>query len=188
MSRARRTTLLLACLLALACVPPAAGLAADSSARTGGAAYKPPPAPPRKATFRNGKAIAPAGAPRAVKLIIKAANHLRRKPYKWGGGHSSWEDSGYDCSGTVSYVLHKAHLLSSPLDSSSFMSWGRGGKGRWVTVYTNPDHAFIVVAGLRFDTGWRDREMMSQQAGGSGPRWGRPRSTRGFRARHPKGL
>jgi cell wall-associated NlpC family hydrolase len=115
-----------------------------------------------------------------VKDIIAAGNRIAKKPYIYGGGHSSWRARGYDCSGSVSYALHGADLLSSPLDSSSFMRWALRGRGSWVTVRTNPDHAYMVVAGLRFDTSARAR---------TGSRWTeRMRSARGYRARHPEGL
>jgi hypothetical protein len=125
-------------------------------------------------------AIAPAGAPQEVKDIIAAANKITDKPYRYGGGHGKWEDSGYDCSGAVSYALHGADLLSRPLDSSGFMRWGAAGKGKWVTVYAHGGHAYAVIAGLRFDT---------SGSGGKGPRWREEtRSSGGFTARHPKGL
>jgi cell wall-associated NlpC family hydrolase len=125
-------------------------------------------------------AVAPEGAPAQVVAAIEAANRITRKPYRYGGGHGRFRDSGYDCSGAVSYVLHGAGLLSRPRDSSGLMSWRRSGAGRWITVYSNPGHAYVVIAGLRFDTSGRGEE---------GPRW-RPerRSARGFVARHAGGL
>lgn len=132
----------------------------------------------------DGLAIAPESAPDEVKEAIFAANEIIGKPYIYGGGHRSFKSRGYDCSGTISYALHGGDLLDSPLDSSSFMSWGESGKGTWITVYTNPGHAFIVIAGLRLDT-----SAAGDPSGAKGPRW-RPtlRSTRGFKARHPEGL
>ena len=132
----------------------------------------------------DGLAIAPAAAPPQVQAAIAAANRIVGKPYRYGGGHAKVEDSGYDCSGTVSYALIGAKLLKSPLDSSSFMRWGEAGPGQWITVYTNPGHAFVVIAGLRLDT-----SAANDPSGRKGPRW-RPalRSTRGFRARHPEGF
>ena len=132
----------------------------------------------------DGTAVAPAEAPPQVQLAVQAANRIVGKPYKYGGGHGKVEDSGYDCSGTVSYALIGARLLKTPLDSSSFMRWGESGPGQWITVYTNPGHAFVVIAGLRLDT-----SAAGDPRGGKGPRW-RPvlRSTRGFKARHPEGL
>ena len=116
-----------------------------------------------------------------MKRAIAYANRIVGKPYRYGGGHkANFRDSAYDCSGTISFALRGARLLRSPLDSSSFMSWGRSGRGRWITVYTNPGHAYVVIAGLRLDT---------SGSGGKGPRW-RPekRSSRGFHARHWAGL
>jgi hypothetical protein len=132
----------------------------------------------------NGLAAAPLDAPPQVQAAIAAANRIIGKPYKYGGGHGKVEDSGYDCSGTVSYALIGAKLLKTPLDSSSFMRWGEAGPGAWITVYTNPGHAFAVIAGLRLDT-----SAAGDPSGGKGPRW-RPvlRSTRGFKARHPVGF
>ena len=128
----------------------------------------------------NGLAVAPSSAPDEVKAIIEAGNAIATKPYKYGGGHTRWNDTGYDCSGSVSYVLHAAGLLSRALDSTGFMSWGERGRGQWVTVRTNPSHAYLIVAGLRFDTSARSR---------TGNRWSEQmRSASGFRARHPEGL
>lgn len=133
---------------------------------------------------KDGTAAAPALAPDAVKKAIWAANKLIGKPYRYGGGHRRFNDTGYDCSGTVSYALKGGDLLASPLDSSSFMSWEEAGKGDWITVYTNPGHAFVVIAGLRLDT-----SATGDPSGNKGPRW-RPtlRSTKGFTARHPEGF
>jgi hypothetical protein len=132
----------------------------------------------------DGHAAAPLDAPPEVQEAVWAANRIIGLPYHWGGGHGKWKDSGYDCSGTVSYALHGASLLRSPLDSGSFMRWGLRGKGAWFTVFTNPGHAFAVIAGLRLDT-----SPAGDRSGLRGPRW-RPalRSTRGFRARHPLGF
>jgi hypothetical protein len=130
--------------------------------------------------IRDGVAYAPENAPLPVKRAIWAADKLRHKPYIYGGGHRSFRSRGYDCSGTVSFALHAARLLRSPLDSSSFMRWGERGRGRWITVYTNPSHAWAIIAGLRLDT---------SGPGESGPRWRtETRSGRGFRARHPAGF
>jgi hypothetical protein len=132
----------------------------------------------------NGLAAAPIDAPAQVHAAIAAANRIIGKPYKYGGGHAKVEDSGYDCSGTVSYALIGAKLLKAPLDSSGFLKWGEAGPGQWITVFTNPGHAFAVIAGLRLDT-----SAAGDRSGAKGPRW-RPalRSTRGFKARHPLGL
>jgi cell wall-associated NlpC family hydrolase len=130
--------------------------------------------------IRDGIAYAPAAAPIEVQRAIWAANKLQHKPYVYGGGHRSFRSRGYDCSGTVSFALHAAGLIQTPMDSSDFMSWGQRGKGAWITVYTNPGHAWAIIAGLRLDT---------SGPGESGPRWRtETRSTRGFRARHPESL
>ncbi len=177
-----QTTLLAACIAAL-CLLPGTALAQS----TGGAQYQPPAG---KAKVRNGKAIAPADAPPEVKAVIAAANRIVTKPYRYGGGHAKVNDTGYDCSGTVSYALIKAGLLEgTPLDSTGFMSWGAPGKGRWITVYAHGGHAYLIVAGLRLDTGYRDAYTKKWGgAPGSGPRWGKPRNPKGFTARHPAGL
>ena len=100
--------------------------------------------------------------------------------------HQRFEDSGYDCSGTVSYALHAGDLLESALDSGSFMKWGRRGKGRWITVYTHTGHAYVVIAGLRLDTSGGDRQSAEDRLGGRGPRWRKySRKPAGFVARHP---
>src|SRR5205085_647093 len=133
-----------------------------------------------RAVLKNGLAYAPSKAPDAVKAVIWAANQIRHKPYKWGGGHGTWKDTGYDCSRAVSYALHDGGLLSSPLDSRGFMHWGASGPGRWITVYASNGHAYMVVAGLRFDT---------SGAGESGPRWRpEPPWERRFWVRHPAGF
>jgi septal ring factor EnvC (AmiA/AmiB activator) len=125
------------------------------------------------------EASAPASAPQAVKDAIAAANSIADLPYVWGGGHGSFESSGYDCSGSVSYALHGGGLLESPLDSTGLETWGEPGPGRWITVYANSGHAWMVIAGIAFDT-----------SGGAGPRWHDPwvNSPEGFIARHPAGL
>jgi hypothetical protein len=128
----------------------------------------------------NGVALPPLEAPEEVKQIIQAGNVIARSPYKWGGGHGKWLDTGYDCSGSVSFALAAAGLLDGPLASGPFMNWGEPGKGRWVTIYTHPGHMFMVVAGIRFDT---------SAAKVTGSRWeNEMRSTSGFVARHPAGL
>jgi hypothetical protein len=133
----------------------------------------------------NGKALAPAGAPRQVRKAIKAGNRIRKKPYIWGGGHSRFKSSGYDCSGAVSYVLHAAGLLSSPLASGPLMAWGAPGTGSWITVYANRSHTYMTVAGLRFDTS-AVGESFNQ---GSGPRWrATARSGAGYSVRYFPGF
>lgn len=132
----------------------------------------------------NGLAVAPENAPDEVKEAIWAANEIVGKPYVYGGGHRSFKSRGYDCSGTISYALNGGGMLDSPLDSTSFMKWGEAGEGEWITVYTNPGHAFIVIAGLRLDT-----SAAGDPSGAKGPRW-RPvlRGTKGFKVRHPEGF
>jgi len=140
-----------------------------------------PTVPGALATMRGTAALAPASAPAAVKRVIAAANHIRRTPYIWGGGHLSWASKGYDCSGSVSYALHGGKLLEAPLVSGSFMTWGEPGPGRWITIYANKAHVYMVVAGLRFDTG-------GDIAGETGPRWhAEPPYPKGFVVRHPVG-
>ena len=121
-----------------------------------------------------------AGLPGAVRGAIAAANRIAGAPYRYGGGHGSFSDSGYDCSGSVSYVLHGAGRLASPLDSAQLMSYGAPGRGRWITVYANPGHAYLVIRGRRYDTTGRAQ---------TGSRW-QPahRSSAGYAVRHPPGL
>jgi hypothetical protein len=128
----------------------------------------------------NGDAVAPRNAPGEVKAIIAAGNQIARDPYKWGGGHGAWQDDGYDCSGSVSFALAGAGLLGSPLTSGGFMNYGAPGHGRWITIYANSGHIFMVVAGLRFDTSGQGR---------AGTRWqSEVRSTAGFAVRRIPGL
>jgi cell wall-associated NlpC family hydrolase len=146
-----------------------------------------PPAPGPTATIGpDGLASPPSGAPAAVVAAIQAGNKIIGKPYRYGGGHGSFEDSGYDCSGSISYALHGAHLVSSPLDSSEFESWGASGAGQWISVFANSGHAYMSVAGIRLDTSAADDPHAT---GESGPRW-RPvrRSNGGYTVRHPTGL
>jgi cell wall-associated NlpC family hydrolase len=146
-------------------------------------APEPTPAPAgESATLgSDGLAVAPASAPPEVQGAIAAANKIVGKPYKYGGGHGRWNDTGYDCSGAMSYALHGAGLLNRQLASGDFMSWGRSGKGSWITVYANSGHGFLVIAGLRFDTGWNNA--------GKGPRWSEEmRPTGGYTVRHPSGF
>jgi cell wall-associated NlpC family hydrolase len=164
---------------------------------TGGTAYGEPaqpaqPAQPVAPTVPglvgqvvDGVAHAPDQAPDPVKQAISAANQIIGLPYVYGGGHGlDFTADGYDCSGTVSFALHGANLLAVPRDSSQLMRFGAAGRGQWITVYSNPGHAFAVIAGLRLDT-----SAAGDPSGAKGPRW-RPnlRSTRGYQARHPVGL
>ena len=134
----------------------------------------------RASLSQDGLAAVPSSAPHAVEAIIRAANAVALLPYVYGGGHARWEDSAYDCSASVSFALAAAGFLKGPLDSTSFMSWGRAGPGKWVTIFANHGHAWMMVAGLRFDTS-------GLRVGGS--RWtAETRSTSGFVLRHPPGL
>lgn len=134
------------------------------------------------AELANGRAIAPVGAPPAVRQMIAAANQINGRPYIWGGGHAGFLSRGYDCSGAVGYVLHAIGLLDQTMVSGQLASWGEGGSGRWISVYANAEHVYMVIAGLRFDT--RD-----DLPGVSGPRWHMARAEPpGFVARHPSGL
>ena len=181
----RCAVLTVACLLA----PVLSGTAAaDTRPTSGGATFQPPPPPPEKATLSNGRLIAPASAPTRVKRVIEAANRLVEKPYIYGGGHkpfSSRLDKGYDCSGSVSYALYGGRFLRSPLPSGALMNWGRTGPGTWITVYAHASHAYVVVAGYRFDTSMRDRNAPGPS---TGPRWSKSlRRSNAFVARHPRG-
>jgi len=128
----------------------------------------------------DGTASPPIEAPEAVQEVIHAGNLISNSPYVWGGGHGRWLDSGYDCSGSVSFALFAGHLLGGPLTSGGFMHWGEPGRGRWITIYANGGHVYMEVAGLRFDTSGRTR---------LGSRW-QPemRGSAGFVVRHPPGL
>jgi cell wall-associated NlpC family hydrolase len=135
---------------------------------------------PRARVLADGTAIAPDNAPDVVKRVIMAGNEIAKFPYKWGGGHGAWRDNGYDCSGSVSFALAGAGLVGRPLTSGLFMNYGAPGQGRWITIYANPGHIFMYVAGLRFDTSGQGR---------AGTRWQEePRSTAGFAVRHIPGL
>jgi cell wall-associated NlpC family hydrolase len=128
----------------------------------------------------NGVALPPLEAPAEVLKIIEAGNAIARTPYKWGGGHGRFLDTGYDCSGSVSFALYAAGLVEGPRDSSGLMSWGKAGKGKWITIYANPGHVFMEVAGIRFDTSGASR---------TGSRWQNDlRGGAGYVARHPEGL
>ena len=171
-----------ACVLVLA---PAAWAQGPTATSGGGASFVPPPPPPSKAAIIDGRAVAPANAPARVKRVIAAGNKLIGRPYRYGGGHRPFGrglDSGYDCSGTASYALFGGRFLRSPMPSGSFMRWGRSGPGRWITVYAHSGHMYIVVAGLRLDTGMRDDPSTT------GPGWSkRLRESAAFVARHPAG-
>jgi cell wall-associated NlpC family hydrolase len=185
---ARQTPALCIFLAVLALVAALTVLSAPAQAATPGGVTSTTPevanptAPPGKAILVNGRAIPPANAPAAVKKVIAAANKIRTKPYIYGGGHARWWDSGYDCSGAVSFALRGAGLITSPLPSGSLAGWGSAGKGRWITVYANGGHAYAVIAGLRWDT--------AGVTSGTGPRWHkslRAAASGPFTARHPEG-
>lgn len=154
----------------------------------------PPPEPPplpepseddaitRAEVLPNGVALPPLEAPPEVRAIIEAGNTIARTPYKWGGGHGKWQDTGYDCSGSVSYSLAAAGLLSGPQASGPLMKWGKPGKGKWLTIYSHPGHVYMVVAGVRFDTSAANK-------GKTGSRFtNEMRPSNGFVARHWPGL
>ncbi len=179
-----------ACLCAgLIVVAPAGTASATDPPVSGGATFEPPPPPPEKAMLVNGRVLAPASAPKRVKRVIEAANRLVDKPYIYGGGHKPYTaarlDRGYDCSGSVSYALYGGRFLRSPLPSGALMDWGEEGTGDWITVYAHGGHAYVVIAGLRFDTSMRDVDAPGPR---SGPRWSKTlRKSSAFVARHPRG-
>lgn len=143
-----------------------------------------PTTPGNEARLRGSVALAPANAPVAVKRAIWAANQLRTKPYRYGGGHKSFHDSAYDCSGTISYALAGAGLVSAPLSSTELRAYGNRGRGKWITVYARNGHAFAVIAGLRLDT-----TSLHNRSRIWAPRWqADARMPFGFEARHPFGL
>jgi peptidoglycan hydrolase CwlO-like protein len=159
----------------------AAANAAAEGVVTEAAAETPAPLNSSEATqfISESEASASSSAPAQVQEVVAAANAIAYTPYIWGGGHASFESSGYDCSGAVSYALHGGGLLESPLDSTGLETWGEAGPGKWITVYANAEHAWMVVGGLAFDT-----------VGGPGPRWHESwvDSPEGFIVRHPPGL
>jgi hypothetical protein len=173
-------------------------VAAPATAKSGtggGTAAPPTPAPasaPASAPVAGaaaklaapGVARSPHGSPAQVRGAIRAGNWLQTFPYRYGGGHEDFLDDAYDCSGAVSFALHGAGLIDEPMDSSELMEWGEPGPGAWITVYSNPGHVYVVIAGLRLDT-----SAANDPGGESGPRW-RPalRDPSDFVARHPAGL
>lgn len=193
MTLAQRAACVVALCSAFAVVSIAGLVTGPESAQAapgGMSTYTPPPpetvttpaAPAGKAMLVNGRAIAPVDAPPAVKKVIAAANKIRTKPYIYGGGHGRWWDSGYDCSGAVSFALRGGKFLTSPMPSGPMASWGKPGAGRWITVYANGGHAYAVIAGLRWDT--------AGNTSGSGPRWHEDLDAAAsgpFVARHPVG-
>ena len=182
-SRPRRrlaVALALAGCAALTAVPSPAiagsgGVGPDSETRTA-------TTPGSMAKLVNGKAIPPADAPARVVRAIQAANRIEDKPYRYGGGHGSWNDRGYDCSGAVSYALGRpgARVIDAPMPSGSFVRWGKRGPGKWITTYANGGHMYAVIAGLRWDT---------SQTPGNGPGWSSTKLKQpGYSVRHPAGL
>jgi hypothetical protein len=180
------------------CAIPATALADGS---TGGTSPTDPAFQPhgKAIMLPNGQAIAPTDAPPEVKAMIDAGNKIATLPYIYGGGHNAtFSGHGYDCSGSVSYALHGGGLLTSPLDSSSFMKWGDPGPGSWVTIYTNPGHAFMVVAGLRYDTSMRTPIALTARKSTTRAkrtttiltsRWStKMRPSTGYTVRHPVGF
>ena len=153
-------------------LPPKAAPAADAPLALG---------PGSVATVgADGLATAPESAPPVVQAVIAAGNKIAKMPYIYGGGHGKWEDDGYDCSGSVSYALHGAALLETSMASGGFMKWGDPGPGQWITVYANPGHMYMTVAGLRFDTSGQKR---------TGSRWqSDARPTQDYVISHPPGL
>ncbi len=166
--------LVLACLAILVSIG-----GATAWAGSGGTGTPAPTVKGSKAKLRHRKAIAPRSAPRAVKGVIAAANRIAKgHGYCNGGGYSSWRSSCYDCSSSVSYALHGGHLISQAMPPPSLARWGRRGKGKWISVYANSGHAFMTVAGLRFDTA---------DTSGSGPGWARGmgwESSQSYATRH----
>jgi hypothetical protein len=137
---------------------------------------------PKARLLDNGMLIPPKAAPSRVKRAIAHANRIRNKPYVYGGGHRRFWDRGYDCSGSVSYLLKGGNFLSSPLPSGPLMRWGAPGEGRWVTVYAHGGHTYAVIAGYRWDTS-------GNADGSTGPSWHEDtRGGSGFVARHPAGF
>ena len=162
-----------------------------AAAGTGGSEYGSSPmrqtVPGTRARrLRSGYAAAPAAAPMRVKKTIWAANEIVDKPYRYGGGHNpTFKDTGYDCSGTVSYALRGGRFVSSPMPSGSYSSWGTAGQGRWITTYSNSGHMWVKIAGLRLDTSSAGERVSS----GEGPRWRKNlRGGAGFIKRHPAGF
>jgi hypothetical protein len=162
-----RLLLLCACLFTAACATPRN--------------YTYRKVPGHSALIFDGKAFPPANAPEPVVKAIVAANQICNLPYKWGGGHKQFADNGYDCSGSAGYVLHAAGLLQSSMPSTGFRKYGQSGEGKWISIYARRDHTFLVIADLRFDTGYGSR--------GQGPRWSaEDRPVGGAVIRHPPGL
>jgi hypothetical protein len=164
--------------LAVACamlVLPTSALAGSGGTGPGGTSS----GPAGKARLVDGKAVPPSNAPSRVVKVIRAANKIAKgEGYCYGGGHSSFNDNCYDCSGAVSYALHGGNFVGSPMPSTGYFNWGKRGKGKWITVHTNSSHMYAVIAGLRWDT---------SMTAGKGPGWSKDmRSSSGFKTRHPR--
>ena len=177
--------LLLIIVVALVAAAPAIGQTESTTTVPGAPVGSSGTTPGMATILPGGKASIPAGAPYQVVRAIQAANRIHRRTYIWGGGHRSFKAKGYDCSGAVSYVLHAAGVLSSPLVSGQLAWWGMPGPGSWITVFANKTHTYMYVAGLRYDTSPRG-ESVDQ---GRGPRWRYTlRTGAGFAVRHYAGL
>ena len=176
----RSALAVLAASIGIAALAASPALAAPGGSSSGGTST-PGAGPTGEAKLVDGQAIAPTDAPSRVVSAIEAANEIvKGKDYCLGGGHGKWKSRCYDCSGTVSYALHGARILDSPMPSGSFTKWGDKGKGKWITVYANSGHMYAVIAGLRLDTSMTD---------GKGPGWSdEMRSKRGYKVRHWKNL
>jgi peptidoglycan hydrolase-like protein with peptidoglycan-binding domain len=167
-----------------------AGPAFDKSLQSAISAFE-ADVPTGKAVINpDGTATAPAGAPAAVQSVIAAANSILDTSYCVGGGHGQWKSSCYDCSGSVSFALHGAGLLSSSEDSTGFETYGQAGPGKWISIYTDPSHAFLVVDGIAFDTADYGGPNIPS---GTGPRWrsnplGNLADGGDYVVRHPPGL
>ena len=185
LKRSLRIKLGLASFAALAAIAVAAPGGASAACSTGGLtpAESDICTPTAKARLLpNGQLIPPASAPARVKRVIAAANKIRTKPYIYGGGHARFNDAGYDCSGSVSFALHGGKFLDSPLPSGPLESWAEEGEGQWISVYANSGHAYMTVAGFRFDTSGDEGQE-------TGPRWHTDmRDNVDYVARHPTGF
>jgi hypothetical protein len=159
--------------VAIAATPALAGSGGVGAGGDGGGANR-----SGKAKLKRGLAVPPDHAPVRVKKVVRAANDIAKgKGYCMGGGHGSWNDNCYDCSGAVSYALHGGDFVNSPMPSGSYRNWGKRGKGKWISVYAHGGHVYAVIAGLRFDT---------SMTAGKGPGWSKDmRSSSGFSTRHP---
>jgi cell wall-associated NlpC family hydrolase len=142
-----------------------------------------PPSTTRATLTPGGLALAPIDAPAAIQEVIAAGNEIAQLPYRYGGGHMTYEDTAYDCSGSISYVFAAAHLLGQTVTSGDLANWGDPGPGKWITVFANAGHTFMYVAGLRFDT-----VALAE----TGSRWSDRPADEGdlssFSVRHPPGL